>query len=104
MQGLTVGFLGNLLAAAEAVGDDQPVGGRLADSWQKFELPDSFRHVVFLFFEAESSRHAAASGCWSGEIDPHPAQDRFFRGHLHDRFVMAVTVNESLACDFRERK
>src|ERR1035438_8705848 len=38
MQSVTISFLGDLLAATKAVGDDQPIGGRLADSGQKVEL------------------------------------------------------------------
>jgi len=49
VQRMTVGFLRNLLAAAETVGDDEPVGGSLANRGQKFKFADRLRDVVLLF-------------------------------------------------------
>ena len=76
---MAIGLLGDLLAATETVGDDEPVGRSLADGGQKFEFADGFRDVVFLFFEAEGSGHAAASGSRRGEIDAHALAERLPR-------------------------
>ena len=37
------------------------------------------------------------------EVDADAAQERLFGGHLHDRFVMAVSVDQGLAVELRER-
>ena len=54
--------LGDLLAATESVGDDEPVVGGAADGGKKFEFSDSCGDFVFVVLEAERSSHAAASG------------------------------------------
>jgi len=104
VQGVAVGLLGDLFAAAEAVGYDQPVGGGLADGGEEFEFSDGFRNGVLVFFEAEGSRHAAASGGGRGVVDAHALEDGFFGGHLHDCFVMAVAVDQRTAGEFGERE
>ena len=97
MQRVAVSFLGNLLAATEAVGNDEPVGGGLADGGEKFQLSDGFRNFVLLFFEAEGPGHSATSRGGRGELDAHAAQHGFLGSHLHDGLVMAVAVDERLA-------
>ena len=97
MQGVAVGFLRDLFAATEAIGDDEPVGGGLANGGQEFEFSNGFGNVVGGFFEAEGSGHATASGSGSGEVDTHALQDGLFGGHLHQSFVVAVSVDERFA-------
>ena len=104
MEGVAVGLLRDLFAAAETVGYDQPVGGSLADGGEEFEFSDGFGDVVFIFFEAEGSGHAAAAGGGRGVVDAHAMEDGFFGGHSHDGFMVAVAVDESAAGEFRERK
>src|SRR5208282_532133 len=102
MQSVAVGFLGDLLAAAETVGYDEPVGRSLTDGGKKFQLADGFGDTVLFFFKTKSSSHATASGSGGSEVDPHAAEDGFFGGHLHYGFVMAVSVNERAARKFGE--
>src|ERR1700678_3362344 len=99
MQAMTVGFLGNLLAATEAVGDDQPVSRRLPHCRKKFELADGPRDFVLVLLEAERASHAAASRSRRRELDAHALQDGFFGGHLHDGLVMAMAVDQSAALE-----
>src|SRR5580704_8194407 len=61
MQCVAVRLLGNLLAATETVGNDEPVSRSLANGGQQFKFADGFRNFVFVFFKAERSGHAAAS-------------------------------------------
>ena len=49
MQRVTVGFLGNLFAAAKSVGDDEPVGRSLAHGGQQFEFANAFEISYFSF-------------------------------------------------------
>ena len=51
--------------------------------------------------EAEGAGHAAASGSGRLEVDAEAAQERFFGGHLHDGFVMAVAVEQGFARELR---
>src|SRR5580692_9514797 len=103
MEGAAVGHLGDLLAAAEAIGDDQPVGGGAANGGEEFEFADGGGNFVFVALEAERSGHAAASGRGGLEVDAEAAQKRFLGGHLHDGFVMAVAVEQRFAVELRER-
>src|ERR1035438_6606612 len=52
VQGVAVGFLRDLLATAEAVGDDEPVGGRLANGGGEVKVADGGRGGCIFFFEA----------------------------------------------------
>ena len=99
VEGVAGGALGDLFAAAEAVGDDEPVPRGFTDCGEKFEFADGGGNVIFLFisFEAEGASHAAASGSWGLEVDADAVQQRFFGGHLHDGFVMTVSVKERFA-------
>src|ERR1051326_4253928 len=102
MQRVASGELGDLLAATEAVGDDQPVGGCLADGGEQFELADGGGDGVLVVLEAEGSGHAAASRGWRLEVDAEAAQEGFLGGHLHDRFVVAVSVEQGFTPELRE--
>jgi hypothetical protein len=103
VEGVAGGALGDLLAAAESVGDDEPVGGGTADGREKFEFADGLGDVVVVVLEAEGSGHAAASGSWGLEVDADAVEERFFGGHLHDGFVVAVSVEEGFAGELRQR-
>ena len=97
MKGATGRALGDLFAATEAVGDDEPVGRGLADGGEQFDFADGNGHVIFIRLEAEGAGHAAAAGSRAVEVDAEAAQDGLFRRHLHQRLVMAVAVENSLA-------
>jgi hypothetical protein len=103
MQGSSIRVLGDLLAAAEAVGDDEPVCWSLADGGEELEFADGLGDfVVLAAMEAEGSGHAATSGSWGGEINTETTEERFFGGHLHERLVMAVAVDQGFAIQLRQ--
>ena len=102
MERMTSSALGDLLAAAEPVGDDEPVVGRAADGGEKLEFADGRGDVVVLAVETERSGHAAASGSGRLELNAEATQQRFLGGHLHDRLVMAVAVEHGFARKLRE--
>lgn len=83
VQRVTGRTLGNLLAATEAVGDDEPVGRSVADGGHEFELSDGDGDVVLVRFEAEGTSHAAASGGGTLEVDAETAEHGLFGRHLH---------------------
>src|ERR1700722_3421689 len=97
MQRLTASPLGDLLAATEAVGDDQPVRRGLAYRRQQFQFTDRHGDVVLVVLEAEGTGHSAAAGSRRLKIDSYAVQKRLFGGHPHDRLVMAVSVQQGLA-------
>src|ERR1700741_2492345 len=102
MQGLTIGALVNLLAAAEAVGDDEPVGRSFADRREKFEFPDGGGNVVLITLKPERSCHPAATGSRCLEGQTHASQHRLLGVHLQNRLVVAMTVNDGLAAKLRQ--
>jgi hypothetical protein len=99
MQGLAARALGDLFAATEAVGNDQPVCGGSADGRHKLKFADGDGDIVFVGFETERASHAAASGGWALEVDAEAAQDGLFGSHLHQGFLVAVAVEERLAIE-----
>src|SRR5258708_6382218 len=74
MQSAPLRTLGDLLAATEAVGDDEPVSRGSANGGKKFELADCHGDVVLFALEAEGSGHAATSRGRALEIDPEAVQ------------------------------
>ncbi len=104
MQGTTGGTLGDLFAATETVGEDQPVVGSLADGGKKFHLADGDGEVVLFGFEAERAGHAAAPGGRSLEVNAEAAQDGLFGRHFHQGFVMAVSMEECFAIEAGQRE
>ena len=89
--------LGDLLATTESVGDDQPVVGSAANGGEKFEFSDRGGDCVFVALEAKGSGHATASRRGRLEVDTEAMEKRLLGGHLHDRFVMAVSVEHGFA-------
>src|SRR5580698_673628 len=104
VQGVAVSLLSNLLAAAKAIGNDEPIGWSLSHGRQKFELANGFRDVVFFFLEAERTGHTAASRSRRSELNAHSVKHSFLRSHLHDGFVMTMSVNECAAWQLRRRE
>src|SRR5215469_8804048 len=102
MQGLARSALCDLLAAAESVGNDEPVVGRPADGGEKLEFADGGGDLVVLGMEAEGASHAAAAGSGRLEVNAETAEEGFLGGHLHERFVMAVSVDEGVAGELWE--
>ena len=96
--------MGDLLAATEAVGDDEPVGWGAANGREEFEFADGHGDVIFLAFEAEGAGHTAATGSGALEVDAEAAQEGLFGGHLHERFLMAVAVEDGFAVERRKQK
>ena len=104
MQGVTRRALGDLFAATEAVGYDQPIGRGVADSGEKFEFADGDRDAVLLSLEAEGAGHAAAAGSWTLEVDPNAVKKSLLGSHLHQGFLVAVSVEQCFAIETLQRK
>ena len=104
VQGVAIRALGDLFAATETIGDDEPVCGSVADGRQEFEFADGDGDVVFVGFEAEGAGHAATSRSRAGEVDAQAAQDGLLGGHLHNGFLVAVAVQERFAMELGQRK
>ena len=83
MKSAALRALCDLFAAAEAVGDDQPILGGMANGGEEFEFADGHGDSVFVAFEAEGAGHAAAPRGRGLEVDADAVQDGFFRSHLH---------------------
>jgi hypothetical protein len=101
VQGMAGRVLGNLLPAAEPIGDDQPVVRGLADCGEEFQFSDGLGDFVVLGVEAKGSGHTAASRGWAREADAEAVEERFLGGHLHDGFVVAMAVEHGFAVYLR---
>ncbi len=93
---LAPGGLKDLLAATEAIGDDQRIRLRLPHRRQEHSFSDRLRHRIFFFLKAKGPCHSTASGVDGLQVRTHLAQQRLFVGHLHDCFVMAMSMKEHL--------
>src|SRR5919197_1385424 len=87
------GGLCDLLAAAEAVSDDDRVDCRTAYSWQENALATPHRDVVVLALEAEGASHAATPGIELLDLESELREQRQLVVHLHDCLVVAVPVH-----------
>src|SRR5712691_723157 len=101
VDGLPSGSLEDLLPATEPIGDNQCIRGRVAHRGQQHTFADRLRHRVLLSLEAKGPRHPAAPGVDGLQIGTHPSKQRFFIAQFHDRFVMAVSVQEHLPAKLR---
>jgi uncharacterized Zn-binding protein involved in type VI secretion len=71
MEPTSSGQVGDLLAATEAVGDDQCVIVDRPDGRQQDTLSDGDRDVVILGLEAKRAGHSATTGVEDFEVEPH---------------------------------
>ena len=104
MKRMSTRALSYLFATTETVGNDEPVGWSLANRRHEFKLANGNRDVIFVPLEAEGSSHPAASRSGTPEIDAQTRKNGLFRRHLHERFLMAVTVEDRFPLDMRQRK
>ncbi|MGB9145410.1 MAG: hypothetical protein WCC14_06295, partial [Acidobacteriaceae bacterium] len=96
MNGAARGVLRDLLAATEAIGDEEGFGRGVADRGQKDALAEDLRDLEFFALEAERPGHAAAAGVEQFDLSAGAAQEVDFISHLHHGFVMAVAVEDDL--------
>jgi len=97
MEGLARGQLRDLLAATEAVGDQDGGWASGLNSGQQALVGDDFGDFKFAGFEAEGTGHSAASGLDGLDRCASLAQERDFAGRAaKDGFVMAVAVKENM--------
>src|SRR5262249_42901628 len=102
VESMTVAALGDLFAAAEAVGDDPGVSRRAADGWQTLEFADRQRNVIFVGYKAEGARHSAATRRRGLNVQTKAAQKLFLGRHLHDGFLVAMAMEQSCAGKLRQ--
>src|SRR5579864_2033574 len=104
VQRVSSGALPDLLAATKTISDDEQIGGRVADRWQKLQFSNGERRFIFFFLESECPSHSAASRRWHLTVNIHARKDCLLIRHLHNGFVMAMTVNQRSAADLWNRK
>jgi len=100
VHGLAVAELGDLLAATEAVGNDEGEGAGGLDGRQKAVVGDGLGDLEFICFEAEGSGHAATAGLDGFDGGSRLTKQRDLAGRAaEDGFVVAMTVDKNvLAC------
>jgi len=99
MKGMAIGALGDLLAATEAVAMMSVSGEAARTAGEEFDSPMS-RETGTFFLEAKRPGHATASRGGSMEVEAETSEDGFFGGHLHNRLVVTVAVDEAFRRSF----
>ena len=99
MERTDAGVLYDLFAAAEAVTDDDRLGGGFTDGWQKDALCELLRQVELVLFEAEWAGHAATAGVEKFNVRPGGAKESHFVGHAHGRAMMAMAMDDYLGIE-----
>src|SRR5436305_14657139 len=97
MERAAAGRLGDLGAAAEAVGEERGGGIGAADGGEEGALGDGERYMVMVAGEAESAGHAAAAGVEEAGLGAEAGEERTVGREPHHRVVMAVRVDEHRA-------
>src|SRR6185503_13170982 len=87
----------NLLAAAEAVGNDERVTLRLAYSRQQYPLTDGHRDVVFILLKAKGAGQTAAARIEQLSFKPHLFKELLLVFHSEKRLLVAVAVQQRFA-------
>jgi hypothetical protein len=96
-----VGVLRDLLAAAEAVCDEDGVRACGTHGREKGTLGECLRDVELIAFEAKGAGHAAATGVKQLNVRACGSEELDFVGHLHDSLVMAVALDDKCAVALR---
>jgi hypothetical protein len=97
MEGLARGQLRDLLAATEAVGDDDGGWAGGLDGGEQALVGDGLGDFEFVGLEAEGAGHAAAAGLDGARRCAGFAQKRDFAGRAaEDGLVMAVAVDKDV--------
>lgn len=87
--------LPDLFTATEAVRDDECFLCGASNGRQQDSLTDGLRDIELVTFKSEWSRHSAAAGIWTLQYRSRAAEQGLFVAHLHQRFVMTMTVQEN---------
>jgi len=97
MHGAAGCILGDLFAAAEAVGDEDCFPRCTADGREENAFTNGLGDFEFFTLEAEGAGHAAAAGVEEGDGGAGAAEEVDFGGYFEDGFVVAVAVDEEAA-------
>jgi len=97
VDGAAAGVLRDLLAAAEAIGNEDGLGRSGADGGQENAFAESLGDFKLVAFEAEGAGHAAAAGVEQIDVGAGAPEQFQFRCHLHQGFVMAVPLDDDFA-------
>src|SRR6266478_1091631 len=88
------GTLRDLLAATEAIRDDQGFLRGIPNSWQQDSFGHCLRHCKLVFLESERPGHSATSGIQRLHFCAQLPQQPFFMVHFHQRFLVAVAMEQ----------
>ena len=104
MQRFPAGGLADLLAAAEAVGDDERVCVGGAHSRQQHAFGTAHRYLVLVRVETERSGHATAAGIKNLVIETEVPRHLPVSIRLQDRFSVAVRMDDRRPLELRQGK
>ncbi len=95
------GGLKYLLTAAKSIGDDQRVRLGAPHCRQKDAVPDCLRQGELLPLKSEWPGHTATAGIDRPQIRAHLPKQRLFVVHLHESFVVAMTMEQNFSGKMR---
>jgi len=97
MEASPVGVLRDLLAAAEAIGDEDGFVVSRANGGEQGSLRQLLRDVELVALEAERACHAAAARVEQMHVGTGCVEQLQFVGHLHHGLMMAVCLDYEVA-------
>src|SRR5262245_59324178 len=96
------GEMFDLLAAGYSRSDNLHVRARSLDGRRQAPVADGERQIVVLRFKTEGSCHTAAARIYFRNVKSCPSEHRQRRTRSDQRFLMAVTVDQSFAAGGRK--
>jgi hypothetical protein len=100
MEGFSIRKLRDLLAAAEAVGNNESITVRLADSRQQSSLPHFPGYFVMLFLKTKRTGHTATARIENFVMEAEPFENFLLLVKSHYRAVMTVSLHKGFAVEF----
>src|SRR6266487_4593211 len=95
MQRTAIRRLSYLLPATEAISNNECVLARSTHCREQHSLPHLHRHLVVIFLKPKGSSHATTACIGHLEVKPQLLQDGFFIPHLHNSFMVTMTMHNS---------
>src|SRR5271170_8229233 len=95
VQGAPVGVLSNLFATAETVCDNQSIRGCISHSRKQHALAECLRYLVLFLLKTERPSHATAASVKHFNLRAGRREYGKFIVHLHQRLVMAMTMQHN---------
>src|SRR5665213_1972406 len=75
----------------------------MSHCWQEHTFSHGLRYAVFVFLKSKWAGHSAATGIDGLQVRPRFSQEGLFIANAHNRFVMAMSMQQNFSGDLRRR-